>query len=184
MALNESGIDTTQDPFGVEEFEKDLEEERRKKKERQDVLDKLTPEQVAHYRENFDLFDQDGDGFITAKELSVMLRCTGQQVTLDEAQAMIDRVDDNKNGTVEFDEFLVLVGAGMHLNEGFSLRFEDFDKDGDGFISFEEIKTTFAELGEKLTDDEIRAMISEADVDNDGQVSYQEFVNMMLNIQN
>lgn len=35
-------------------------------------------------------------------------------------------------------------------------------------------------LGEKLTDEEVGEMIREADIDGDGQVNYQEFVQMML----
>jgi calmodulin len=35
-------------------------------------------------------------------------------------------------------------------------------------------------LGEKLTDDEVDAMIAEADVDGDGSVNYEEFVKMMV----
>ena len=34
-------------------------------------------------------------------------------------------------------------------------------------------------LGEKLTDDEVDAMIREADGDGDGQVNYDEFAQMM-----
>ena len=35
-------------------------------------------------------------------------------------------------------------------------------------------------LGEKLTDDEVDQMIREADLDGDGQVNYEEFVQMMM----
>ena len=34
-------------------------------------------------------------------------------------------------------------------------------------------------LGENLTEAEIRAMMSEADIDNDGKVDYEEFLKMM-----
>lgn len=37
-------------------------------------------------------------------------------------------------------------------------------------------------LGEKLTDEELDQMIREADLDGDGQVDYDEFVKMMMNI--
>lgn len=35
-------------------------------------------------------------------------------------------------------------------------------------------------LGEKLTDEEARQMISEADTDGDGLVNYEEFVKIMM----
>lgn len=35
-------------------------------------------------------------------------------------------------------------------------------------------------LGEKLTDEEVKQMIEEADLDGDGQVNYDEFVKMMI----
>ncbi len=34
-------------------------------------------------------------------------------------------------------------------------------------------------LGEKLTDEEVDEMIREADVDGDGQINYDEFVDMV-----
>lgn len=37
-------------------------------------------------------------------------------------------------------------------------------------------------LGEKLTDEEVDQMIKEADLDGDGQVNYDEFVKMMMNV--
>jgi len=36
-------------------------------------------------------------------------------------------------------------------------------------------------LGEKLTDEEVDEMIREADVDGDGQITYEEFVQMLRN---
>lgn len=39
---------------------------------------------------------------------------------------------------------------------------------------------TAANLGEKLSDDEINQMIREADKDGDGMIDYNEFVTMMM----
>ena len=48
-----------------------------------------------------------------------------------------------------------------------------FDKDGNGSISAAELKFVMANLGEKLTDEEVDEMIKEADLDGDGQVNYE-----------
>jgi calmodulin len=50
--------------------------------------------------------------------------------------------------------------------------FRVFDKDGDGFISYPELKIVLKTLGEKLTDEEISSMVKEADLNNDGRISY------------
>ena len=58
--------------------------------------------------------------------------------------------------------------------------FKVFDKDGNGFISAAELRHIMTNLGEKLTDEEVDEMIREADVDGDGQINYDEFVDMMM----
>lgn len=51
--------------------------------------------------------------------------------------------------------------------------FRAFDKDGNGFITAIELREAMEELGELLTDKEIDEMIREADIDGDGQVSFE-----------
>ena len=48
-----------------------------------------------------------------------------------------------------------------------------FDKDGNGYITAAELRYVMANLGEKMTDDEIDEMLREADTDGDGQIDYQ-----------
>ncbi|KAH7968641.1 hypothetical protein HPB52_010497 [Rhipicephalus sanguineus] len=54
--------------------------------------------------------------------------------------------------------------------------FRVFDRDGNGFITATELRHVMTTLGEKLTDEEVDAMIREADMDGDGQINYEEFV--------
>uniref|UniRef100_A0A8C4T4Q6 EF-hand domain-containing protein n=1 Tax=Erpetoichthys calabaricus TaxID=27687 RepID=A0A8C4T4Q6_ERPCA len=57
------------------------------------------------------------------------------------------------------------------------IRQREFDKDGRGYISAAELRHIMTNLGEKLTDEEeVDEMIQEVDIDGDGQVSYEEFV--------
>ena len=57
--------------------------------------------------------------------------------------------------------------------------FRVFDKDGNGYISVDELRQVMTNLGEKLTEDEVDEMVREADLDGDGEVNYEEFVTMM-----
>ncbi|OWR50081.1 calmodulin like protein [Danaus plexippus plexippus] len=57
------------------------------------VADQLTEEQIAEFKEAFSLFDKDGDGTITTKELGTVMRSLGQNPTEAELQDMINEVD-------------------------------------------------------------------------------------------
>lgn len=53
--------------------------------------------------------------------------------------------------------------------------FELFDDEGTGKIGFKQLKRVVTELGESLSDDEMREMIEEADRDHDGFVTAGKF---------
>merc|ERR1712188_340717 len=147
------------------------------------MADQLTEEQIAEFKEAFSLFDKDGDGTITTKELGTVMRSLGQNPTEAELHDMINEVDADGSGTIDFAEFLSLMSKKMKdadSEEELMEAFKVFDKDGNGFISSVELRHVMTNLGEKLTDDEVDEMIREADVDGDGQVNYDEFVKMML----
>ena len=145
-------------------------------------VDQLTADQIAEFKEAFSLFDKDGDGAITTKELGTVMRSLGQNPTEAELAQMIEEVDCDKNGTIDFPEFLTMMARKMKEVDGeeeIKEAFKVFDKDGNGTISAAELRHVMTNLGEKLTDQEVDEMIREADVDGDGQINYEEFVKMM-----
>ncbi|KAK2988579.1 hypothetical protein RJ640_001513, partial [Escallonia rubra] len=77
------------------------------------MAEHLTEEQIAEFKEAFNLFDKDGDGSITTKELGTVMRSLGQNPTEVELQDMINEVDADQNGTIDFPEFLNLMSRKM-----------------------------------------------------------------------
>eukprot|EP00956_Cyclotella_meneghiniana_P005395 scaffold6799_cov51-Cyclotella_meneghiniana.AAC.1 len=161
------------------------------------MADQLTEEQIAEFKEAFSLFDKDGDEIrrlrewsdslpktmgilstITTKELGTVMRSLGQNPTEAELMDMINEIDSDGNGTIDFPEFLTMMARKMKdtdSEEEILEAFKVFDKDGNGFISAAELRHIMTNLGEKLTDEEVDEMIREADIDGDGQINYEEF---------
>ncbi|CAB0018333.1 unnamed protein product [Nesidiocoris tenuis] len=135
----------------------------------------LSEDQVAEFKEAFMLFDKDEDGAITMAELGVVMRSLGQRPTETELRDMVNGVDQDGNGSIEFNEFLQMMSKKMKGAEGEDeLReaFRVFDKNNDGLISNSELRHVMTNLGEKLSDEEVDDMIKEADLDGDGMVNY------------
>jgi len=143
---------------------------------------KLTDQQMKEMKAAFALFDKDGDGRITAKELGDAMRKLGQKPTDKEILAMIKEVDTDQNGTVEFEEFVVMMAqklGGASSDEDMKAAFKTFDLDGDGKITAKELKQAMKQMGNNLTDAEVQEMIKAADLDKNGTIEYNEFVEMM-----
>ena len=128
----------------------------------------FTEEQIAKVKNTFSLYDKDGNGTITTKELGTVMRSLGQNPTEAELQDMINEVDADGNGTIDFPEFLTMMARKMKdtdSEEEIKEAFRVFDKDGNGFISAAELRHVMNNLNEKLTDEEVDEMIREADID-------------------
>lgn len=92
----------------------------------------------------------DGDGTITTLELGTVMRSLGQNPTEAELQDMINEVDADGNGTIDFPEFLTMMARKMRdtdSEEEIKEAFKVFDKDGNGYISAAELRHVMTNLG-------------------------------------
>ncbi|KAF5738871.1 calmodulin-like protein 11 [Tripterygium wilfordii] len=103
--------------------------------------DAFTEEQIVEFREAFCLIDKDSDGCITMTELATAIESLHGHATKDEIQEMINEVDFDGNGTIDFEEFLGVMAGKVKDNFAEELKeaFKVFDRDQDGYISASEV---------------------------------------------
>ena len=148
------------------------------------IINNLTEEQIAEFKEAFQIFDKDGDGSITTKELGTVMRSLGQNPSDEEVRQMIEEVDEDKSETIDFKEFLGLMARKMKETDAedeLLEAFKVFDRDGNGKISAHELRYVMLSSGEDLTEQDIQEMVMEADIDGDGFIAYQAFAKIMMN---
>eukprot|EP00933_Yihiella_yeosuensis_P011584 TRINITY_DN11901_c1_g1_i1.p1 TRINITY_DN11901_c1_g1~~TRINITY_DN11901_c1_g1_i1.p1 ORF type:complete len:208 (-),score=60.96 TRINITY_DN11901_c1_g1_i1:129-752(-) len=142
----------------------------------------LDQEQLEEVREAFNLFDTEQAGAINARELKAALRALGFEVKKEDVKQMLLDIGKDATQPIDFSEFCDIMKGRMpdkysknEINKVFAL----FDEDETGKISFRNLKKIAQELGEGLSDEEIREMIEEADRDGDGLINPEEFYRVM-----
>ncbi|KAJ7957914.1 putative Calcium-dependent protein kinase [Quillaja saponaria] len=144
------------------------------------IAETLSEEEIKGLKQTFNNMDTDGSGTITLEELKSGLSRLGSKLTETEIKQLMDAADVDKNGTIDYIEF---VTATMHRHrlekeENLYKAFQYFDKDSSGFITRDELRQAMTEygMGDEATIDEI---IDDVDTDKDGRINYDEFVAMM-----
>mmetsp|Transcript_33294 Transcript_33294/g.88393 ORF Transcript_33294/g.88393 Transcript_33294/m.88393 type:complete len:149 (+) Transcript_33294:72-518(+) len=145
------------------------------------MADQLIQEQLQEFEDTFNLFDADGDGKLSLRELGTMLNALGQNPSEESLRRMIQGFDHD-DCKVDFPDWLSLMARRIKhsdTEEELIEAFKVFDRDGDGFISGDELRSSMDNLGEKLLNSEVEEMIKEADNDMDNKINFDEFVQMM-----
>ena len=123
----------------------------------------MTQKRRNELKENFGLFDKDGDGTIrypnhvlisdmyslilsffsnhSANELGTVMKSVGYQPTEAEVSKLIKKADSDGSGVIEFEEFVEMMGDYEVIGEEDIISaFKMFDRNGDGVISRSELK--------------------------------------------
>jgi calmodulin len=133
-------------------------------------------------KEIFEIFDKDGDGKISTKEVNSMLISLGREPTKQEIEDLIQQLDKDDTGTIDFEEFSDYMQSNYQLEE---TKLEDvieafkvFDINEDGKISKEEFKTILMKFDGDFTESDVDMIFNEVEIDKNGYLTYAEFVDL------
>ncbi|CAG8971898.1 hypothetical protein HYALB_00007814 [Hymenoscyphus albidus] len=72
----------------------------------------LSKEEIAIFKAEFDVYDQDKGGNITVEEFGRVMKASGQKVTDEELAQIVKEVDLDGDGTINFQEFIMMMTGG------------------------------------------------------------------------
>ncbi|XP_008789178.1 putative calcium-binding protein CML19 [Phoenix dactylifera] len=129
----------------------------------------------------FGRFDVDGDAKISSAELRLIMRAVGEEMSLEEAEAVVRSADKDGNGLLDLEEFVGLVGVEEEEKERELMEaFGMYEMEGEGCITPRSLKRMLSRLGASRELEECRAMICRFDLNGDGVISFDEFKVMMM----
>ena len=142
----------------------------------------LSDEQMEELREAFGLFDSDNKGALDARELRAAVRAMGFEVKKEQVRKMMLDIGREPTQLVSQSDFFEIMKDKMQekgSKEEVMKIFQLFDEDRSGRITLKNLKKIAMEIGDSSTDEELRAMIAEADRDKDGALNFEEFYRVM-----
>lgn len=110
------------------------------------------------------------------------MRALGFDMKKAEVLKILRDHDDTGHGLMDFDNFAKIMSERILARdpmEEIRRAFQLFDDDNTGKISLRNLRRVAKEIGDRLEDDELQAMIDEFDLDQDGEINEAEFMAIM-----
>jgi calcium-dependent protein kinase len=143
------------------------------------IANELVPEdEMKNIQKIFKKIDKDGDGFLSRQEIEEALVEFPGIFTVG-VNEVLKKVDVDGNGQINYSEFLTsaLDWETHFSNEKLRAAFKQFDKDGNGTLSIEELYQALGgNQGQNLR---FLEMLKEADTNGDNEIDIQEFIAFM-----
>lgn len=186
----------------IRELIKMREEADARLKAKEDAELQLTQDEVQNYREMFNKYDRAGRGELPKEAIGNLLKHMGFKAATvqerEELREILDSIDGDGSGTVDFQEFLRLIPALQKKMEedqakmdlaraqelGFSEQehneftkvFTDFDEDNSGSLELNEVWGLLKALRRNASYDDLHSLFARIDTDGSGSLEYNEFL--------
>ncbi|KAK2857039.1 hypothetical protein Q5P01_005774 [Channa striata] len=147
----------------------------------------FTADQIEDFKEAFGLFDRIGDSQVAYNQVADIMRALGQNPTNKDVVKILGNptAEEMANKRINFDAFMPMLKAVHALPKGTYDDFVEglrvFDKEGNGTVMGAELRIVLATLGEKMTEQEIDALMAGQE-DENGSVHYEAFVKHIMSV--
>ena len=143
-------------------------------------------EQALMLKEVFQLFDTDGKGQLGEKELASAIFAMGFSTQQHHKMAKTLLSQFSENGNLSLAQFTELIRgqvAGRDPEEQIKSTFTSLCGDNPNVttINFERLKLKVRKLQIRLSDEELREMLSDADRNGDGELDLDEYILILKN---
>lgn len=147
----------------------------------------LEADEIKCLKNCFNLFDTKKQEFLSADDLDDILRAMGFRPSKEELKEILEEIDEDGSGEIEFGEFCQLCAKFLveepdedtmkaELKEAFRV----YDKGAQGFITTGQLREIISELDTRLTAEDLDGIIEEIDEDGSGTMDFDEFCAMMM----
>ena len=134
------------------------------------------PDKEEFWKEMFVLFDKQDNNYLTLDELKKYLQAVGVLITNKELYKMLEEFDPKKKRQFSFEQIWNnFKDCKVITNDEIIEAFKAFDKNGK--ISKEELKYVMTNLGDKIKDEVADKLLSNFQVDDQGNLDYKAFLN-------
>ena len=143
----------------------------------QKIRNELTDEQKREIKEAFSTFEKTG---LEPEELRSAMQALGFDAKNQDVQKMLDKLD-KYNKPLNFEEYMdVMMDKNEEKDPEIEMRkaFRVLCEDGTDKITLKSLSKICADLGEKISDEELQEMLNEANKEEE-EVGEEDFIKIM-----
>ncbi|CAF0865763.1 unnamed protein product [Brachionus calyciflorus] len=125
----------------------------------------------------FKMLDIDKTGQFSMSEIKHLYKLLNLHLDPKIIEKTFDKLDSNKDGKIEFEEFLKEIE--IHKDIHYEHTFQAIDLDKSGFITLDELFKVVKKLNATISRQEVENMMNKIDLDGNHKITLEEFISLM-----